>query len=75
MVVALARVAEAALRRIELGLRGIELRGGFTDRALERRDPTIDLLPIGLEGRGFLAVLLRAAPQLAALIVFLRAIL
>jgi len=35
--VALARVGEAALRGVELGLRGVELRGRLADRALERR--------------------------------------
>ena len=71
--VALARVAEAALRGVELGLRGVELRGRLADRALERREPAIDLLAIGLERGRLLAVLLGRAPQLLARLAHLRA--
>ena len=68
MGVALARVAEAALGGIELGLRGVEARGRLVDRPFERGEPAVDLLALGLERGGFLAMALGAAPELLALV-------
>src|SRR5260221_8471682 len=68
MGVALARVAEAALGGVELGLAGVDARADLADRAIERAELAIDVLALGIERGRFAAMALGDAAQFLALI-------